>query len=205
MSRYTNPLYPKDDRSLFTTSTAGQDMSINTTSENYLPPSVPAHHLENILSSRYPQPDLAMHYPVHTTGLGYPGNASAFNPPQQGPFLGPAEYINTTVPILESNPSNVVALHGDYTHGIPSGPGIIPSFQNRQALIVEIPREETHDLRCGWKDCPTKSPFSRWEDLSRHIKTIHVFPQFYVCPFCDKSFNRKDNLHEHMSRPHWRV
>ncbi|KAL4908896.1 hypothetical protein BDW74DRAFT_74383 [Aspergillus multicolor] len=59
-------------------------------------------------------------------------------------------------------------------------------------------------LRCEWKDCPHRNPFRREGDLLRHVKGAHVSPRSFVCTIdgCWKSFNRNDNLQEHVRRCH---
>lgn len=59
---------------------------------------------------------------------------------------------------------------------------------------------------CGWKNCENPGPFTRKAVLMRHIDTQHISPRDFVCSFelCGKSFNRKDNLDEHLRRVHWR-
>ncbi|PYI09408.1 hypothetical protein BO78DRAFT_38564 [Aspergillus sclerotiicarbonarius CBS 121057] len=145
-----------------------------------------------------------MHHPIYTTGLGYPDTASAFAPRQQGPRLGPSGYVSAPLPVTGNNPHHTYTPHENYMHGIAPAPGPFPTCPNRRGSAVETHRQASHDLRCQWKDCTTRPTFNRWEDLSRHIKTIHVFPHSYVCPVigCGRLFNRKDNLEEHMSRHH---
>ncbi|XHG03088.1 hypothetical protein AWENTII_006410 [Aspergillus wentii] len=59
-------------------------------------------------------------------------------------------------------------------------------------------------FKCKWEGCPSKPSFNRDVDLLRHVKTIHICPRSYVCyiPGCQKRFNRKDNLTEHIKNYH---
>ncbi|CAG8906600.1 unnamed protein product [Penicillium egyptiacum] len=55
-------------------------------------------------------------------------------------------------------------------------------------------------LKCSWKECT--SAFSTKGSLARHIRWLHVNPSSFLCPFCDKCFNREDNLEDHLSKYH---
>ncbi|KAJ6128698.1 hypothetical protein N7471_009915 [Penicillium samsonianum] len=58
-------------------------------------------------------------------------------------------------------------------------------------------------FQCHWKDCTYRDPFSGKPALLRHIDTQHITPRSFDCPSCNKSFNRKDNMTEHLGRVHW--
>ncbi|PWY69658.1 hypothetical protein BO94DRAFT_628485 [Aspergillus sclerotioniger CBS 115572] len=62
----------------------------------------------------------------------------------------------------------------------------------------------TSNLICEWNGCTYAHPFNRAADLIRHVRNIHVSPDSFPCwvPGCDRSFNRSDNLMEHLSRVH---
>ncbi|KAL4922361.1 hypothetical protein BDW62DRAFT_172395 [Aspergillus aurantiobrunneus] len=59
-------------------------------------------------------------------------------------------------------------------------------------------------FHCGWEGCADRGSFKRENDLWRHIKGAHVFPRSFICMIenCRASFNRKDNLQEHIRRRH---
>ncbi|KGO72469.1 Zinc finger, C2H2 [Penicillium italicum] len=58
-------------------------------------------------------------------------------------------------------------------------------------------------FKCHWNDCTYRNAFSGKPALMRHIDTQHVSPRSFDCPSCAMSFNRKDNLTEHLGRVHW--
>ncbi|KAE8147143.1 hypothetical protein BDV25DRAFT_143036 [Aspergillus avenaceus] len=68
--------------------------------------------------------------------------------------------------------------------------------------IHEDSRSEA--LRCKWDGCNYTGVFGRKAELMRHIEAIHVSPKSYNCPVnhCRRSFNRSDNLKEHIRRVH---
>ncbi|OJI99705.1 hypothetical protein ASPVEDRAFT_70037 [Aspergillus versicolor CBS 583.65] len=75
-----------------------------------------------------------------------------------------------------------------------------PAFQASQTLSPsDSPR-----LQCRWEDCTRKTCFRREADLMRHIRTVHVSPNAYVCPErnCGRPFGRKDHLGQHRKRRH---
>jgi hypothetical protein len=57
---------------------------------------------------------------------------------------------------------------------------------------------------CKWENCTSTHDFRREIDLMRHMKTIQVAPQAFLCQtyLCGKAFSRKDKLRYHMSRVH---
>ncbi|PWY95567.1 hypothetical protein BO94DRAFT_130073 [Aspergillus sclerotioniger CBS 115572] len=57
-------------------------------------------------------------------------------------------------------------------------------------------------FRCGWSGCHYDRPFRRKVDLMRHIEGQHVSPSSYRCAWCQRTFNRRDNLGEHRRRVH---
>ncbi|KAJ5817515.1 hypothetical protein N7447_007523 [Penicillium robsamsonii] len=57
-------------------------------------------------------------------------------------------------------------------------------------------------FECNWISCKHRRPFSCERVLMRHIKTQHVKPRSIDCPRCPLSFNRKDNMKEHLGRVH---
>ncbi|KAJ6184803.1 hypothetical protein N7519_006104 [Penicillium mononematosum] len=57
-------------------------------------------------------------------------------------------------------------------------------------------------FECRWIDCKHPGPFCHGSVLMRHIKTQHVNPRSIDCPRCKKTFNRKDNMKEHLGRVH---
>lgn len=63
-------------------------------------------------------------------------------------------------------------------------------------------RDHQGSFECHWIDCNHRGAFSGESVLMRHIKTQHVNPRSIDCPSCGKSFNRKDNMMEHLGRAH---
>ncbi|KAE8423474.1 hypothetical protein BDV36DRAFT_242659 [Aspergillus pseudocaelatus] len=59
-------------------------------------------------------------------------------------------------------------------------------------------------LRCRWEGCTSRRQFNREADLVRHIRTLHIAPRSYKCIIenCSKTYNRGDNLKEHILRVH---
>ncbi|KAJ5261257.1 hypothetical protein N7478_011852 [Penicillium angulare] len=59
-------------------------------------------------------------------------------------------------------------------------------------------------FRCEWKGCRYPGAFGRKFELKRHVDTQHISPNSFECPDsrCRKSYNRKDNLEEHLRRAH---
>ena len=60
-------------------------------------------------------------------------------------------------------------------------------------------------LRCEWKGCRYNGAFGRKFELRRHVETQHISPGSFPCrePTCRMSYNRKDNLEDHMRRAHF--
>ncbi|KAB8278269.1 hypothetical protein BDV30DRAFT_139839 [Aspergillus minisclerotigenes] len=60
-------------------------------------------------------------------------------------------------------------------------------------------------VRCEWKGCTYTGLFARKAELKRHVETQHIFPNSYEClePRCMRTFNRRDNLNEHLRRTHF--
>jgi Zinc finger, C2H2 type len=82
------------------------------------------------------------------------------------------------------------------------------SAYGSQANIVSSSREPSiaseTPLVCKWEGCKYKGSFQRRTELMRHLECIHVFPNAFPCPFddCFRSFNRRDNLEEHVKKAH---
>ncbi|CAI7589901.1 unnamed protein product [Penicillium pancosmium] len=53
---------------------------------------------------------------------------------------------------------------------------------------------------CRWSGCKRPGPFSKKGVLKRHVNTQHLDPRSFKCPHrgCTVSFNRKDNLDQHL-------
>lgn len=59
-------------------------------------------------------------------------------------------------------------------------------------------------FRCKWFECKSTCQFSSKTTLFRHLETQHLFPGSWEClnEDCDKKFDRKDNMEEHLRRVH---
>ncbi|KAJ5743703.1 Zinc finger C2H2 [Penicillium manginii] len=53
-------------------------------------------------------------------------------------------------------------------------------------------------LLCKWSNCKRPGPFSNRATLKRHVDTQHLDPRSFKCHSCNMSFNRKDNLDQHL-------
>ncbi|KAB8225868.1 hypothetical protein BDV33DRAFT_198280 [Aspergillus novoparasiticus] len=60
-------------------------------------------------------------------------------------------------------------------------------------------------VKCEWKGCTYTGLFARKAELKRHVETQHISPNSYECPEprCVRTFNRRDNLDEHLRRTHF--
>ncbi|KXJ96362.1 hypothetical protein Micbo1qcDRAFT_154914, partial [Microdochium bolleyi] len=53
--------------------------------------------------------------------------------------------------------------------------------------------------RCDFPECANRRPFKRQEHLKRHKETKHKLDGvIFSCPFCSKTFNRRDNYRSHL-------
>ncbi|GFN13684.1 uncharacterized protein AtWU_03483 [Aspergillus tubingensis] len=128
----------------------------------------------------------------------YPWNAeSEYNMPTA---VENWEFVTAVQPGIA--PRNQHYQAGTRQEAIPWNNFSVPGVMTPLNRPDNSPVEGNTPLRCGWVDCTARSTFNRWADLSRHIKTIHVFPASHVCEVCDHTFNRKDNLVEHQLRTH---
>ncbi|KAI6082439.1 hypothetical protein F4821DRAFT_263946 [Hypoxylon rubiginosum] len=74
--------------------------------------------------------------------------------------------------------------------------------QQKTMALQGVLKEQTVAtvFKCNYPNCQ-KGPFKRREHLKRHENTKHAENLRVVstpCPFCDKSFNRKDNYRQHL-------
>lgn len=71
-----------------------------------------------------------------------------------------------------------------------------PTYNERSSLHA--------GFRCKWEGCRYTGAFGRKFELKRHVETQHIFPNSFEClnSRCNKVYNRKDNLEEHMRRAH---
>ncbi|KAL3470116.1 hypothetical protein BJX99DRAFT_240108 [Aspergillus californicus] len=58
--------------------------------------------------------------------------------------------------------------------------------------------------QCRWQGCRSTTLFRREHDLLRHLKSIHIRPDAYVCDIggCRQTFGRRDHLLQHRRRRH---
>ncbi|PWY69665.1 hypothetical protein BO94DRAFT_539996 [Aspergillus sclerotioniger CBS 115572] len=53
---------------------------------------------------------------------------------------------------------------------------------------------------CRWLTCT--ETFQRHGDLKRHVNTLHLARGSYICPYCGRICNRKDNMKNHLQNVH---
>ncbi|KAE8311091.1 hypothetical protein BDV41DRAFT_542968 [Aspergillus transmontanensis] len=101
--------------------------------------------------------------------------------------------------------------HGNLVRNLMVAPTIPPvQFQSRvgqhnvHTNVNQSAKDARPILRCKWEGCTSRRHFNREADLVRHIKTIHISPRSYKCAIenCSKTYNRGDNLKEHMLKVH---
>ncbi|KAJ9491997.1 hypothetical protein VN97_g1221 [Penicillium thymicola] len=80
----------------------------------------------------------------------------------------------------------------------------IPTTQGNRTRGRRANKQEDYhgSFECHWIDCTHRHAFSCESVLIRHIRTQHINPSSINCPRCDKSFNRKNNMKEHVGRIH---
>ncbi|GAB1200297.1 hypothetical protein APSETT444_009667 [Aspergillus pseudonomiae] len=68
---------------------------------------------------------------------------------------------------------------------------------------TSVRRDDT--IKCEWKGCTYTGLFARKAELKRHVETQHISPSSHECPepTCMRTFNRRDNLDEHLRRTHF--
>ncbi|KAB8209359.1 hypothetical protein BDV34DRAFT_221749 [Aspergillus parasiticus] len=101
--------------------------------------------------------------------------------------------------------------HGNLARNLMVAPTIPPvQFQSRvgqhnvHTNVNQSAKDARPILRCRWEGCTSRRHFNREADLVRHIKTLHIAPRSYKCVVgdCSKTYNRGDNLKEHMLKVH---
>ncbi|KAB8252807.1 hypothetical protein BDV35DRAFT_386853 [Aspergillus flavus] len=101
--------------------------------------------------------------------------------------------------------------HG-HLAGSPTVAVTIPLVQSQRRIgqhdvptnVNQSAKDARPILRCRWEGCTSRRHFNREADLVRHIKTLHIAPRSYKCVVgdCSKTYNRGDNLKEHMLKVH---
>ncbi|OQE33054.1 hypothetical protein PENFLA_c001G02563 [Penicillium flavigenum] len=118
----------------------------------------------------------------------------------------PAEDPATDYRCLVGN--NIVVPSLDSTSSVqqptpPKASDILTARGNRTRSRRANKQEDPYgSFECRWIDCKHPGPFCHKSVLMRHIKTQHVNPRSIDCPRCKKTFNRKDNMKEHLGRVH---
>jgi len=70
------------------------------------------------------------------------------------------------------------------------------SKRDRMMDFTRIPQGM---YRCDFPECANRRPFKRQEHLKRHKETKHKLDGVvFACPFCSKTFNRRDNYRSHL-------
>ncbi|PYH67942.1 uncharacterized protein BO88DRAFT_405888 [Aspergillus vadensis CBS 113365] len=175
---------------------------------------LPHHQVQTHIGFTYPVvpriPEYPAQYPWHG-GSGYntPTDLEHWDfVTRRQPGIVPQDDSHQAGTLQENVPWNSFVIPAAVASSTRTADSQIEGYADRPVIQSNpcgpFGRQSSRDtnLRCGWTDCTARSTFNRWEDLSRHIKTIHVFPASYVCRFCDRTFNRKDNLVEHQLRTH---
>ncbi|KAJ1338718.1 tramtrack [Microdochium nivale] len=71
-----------------------------------------------------------------------------------------------------------------------------PSKRDKLMDFTRIPQGM---YRCDFAECANRRPFKRQEHLKRHKETKHKLDGvIFSCPFCSKTFNRRDNYRSHL-------
>ncbi|KAJ5527353.1 hypothetical protein N7513_011512 [Penicillium frequentans] len=86
----------------------------------------------------------------------------------------------------------------------PSEPLTYSSINSGSGPSHDLKADQLGHLQCGWKGCTYTGAFTTETSLWRHIKTKHVSPGQFKCPFpkCGKCFSRKDNYAAHVRLVH---
>ncbi|KAL2867397.1 uncharacterized protein BJX67DRAFT_353033 [Aspergillus lucknowensis] len=145
-------------------------------------------------------------------------NLSNINPQDNAYLYGPRDELNTADSLQYENGGLVAAAYSSqhspdtYVAGHePQTPVSVPvphSYTQNGNASRRVSRpsgpDRTPDRICPWAGCNYTGTFSREAELRRHIDTQHRFPKSFKCQAhgCEKAFNRKDNLAEHLRRVH---
>ncbi|KAJ0419579.1 hypothetical protein BJY00DRAFT_154381 [Aspergillus carlsbadensis] len=116
-------------------------------------------------------------------------------PGLNGPFSPPERVLQADERSTSTSTS--------YTSEIINQPtNTTPTRSGRPVLGAKSQRPSV--FRCKWAGCRSSRQFRREGDLVRHLRTIHISPAAFVCPYteCEKSFGRRDHLSEHVRRRH---
>ncbi|KAE8383156.1 hypothetical protein BDV26DRAFT_252219 [Aspergillus bertholletiae] len=151
-------------------------------------PAMPASlHLSHSAYNRGPEPD------AHNFNTGLDDHI----PMQHGTMSNNAD--DDTEHLL----ANMGSHAGDQSASAPPAESNADG-QSMQEQVHQGHADVRPPLTCRWDGCTYRRLFNREADLVRHVKTKHISPRCHKCTVnaCTKSFNRGDNLRDHMVRMH---
>ncbi|KAE8313059.1 hypothetical protein BDV41DRAFT_269356 [Aspergillus transmontanensis] len=126
-----------------------------------------------------------------------------------GASMSPSSQLIRCGDVSSNNP-RTSSLEGDFAIEESTTPASDIDKSGKSHVICGhrgIPKSSvtrTGLYRCEWRACKYPGVFSREAELMRHIRSKHVCPGLYKCPEENRrrSFNRKDNMMEHLRRKH---
>jgi hypothetical protein len=126
----------------------------------------------------------------------------------------PQEQDKLPPTFLVPDPSPQGPDSGNLSHLVPPQKLASRSSEWRRGQIIDmngyqegasVPGDESANLfSCQWAGCTSGVSFHRRSDLRRHVEAYHLQPHSHICDAggCRRTFNRKDNLQDHVRRVH---